>query len=193
MTRTSRTYINRETGVEAPEQRLSSKQAGTGMSLESRAGTAAGFTMIELLIAMAIGTILTVMSIPVVSSAMSQMRMNSGVTALSTTISKTRYRAIRNSDIYTLAITAPQNTYVVTDVTANVVDRVEPLPTQISLNGGAAATYTFTFCANGTVYGAGANCANNFPQPPAFAITYKTRQTNMNISMVGNVKTTVIH
>ena len=152
-----------------------------------------GFTMPELLVALAIGTVLTVMSVPVVKSAMSRMRMNSSVASITTAISKTRYRSIRNSDVYTLTITAPQNTYVVTDVSANVVDRVEPLPSLVALNGGAAATYTYTFCPNGTVYGAGGVCVNNLNAPPALAVTYQTRQTNLTVSTVGNVTAKIIH
>ena len=151
-----------------------------------------GFTMIELLVALAIGTILTVMSIPVMRTTMSRMRMNSGVASITTVITKTKYRAIRNSDVFTLAISVPQNTYVVTDVTTNVADRVEPLPNYMTLNGGNAATFTYTFCPNGTVYGAGGVCVNNLNAPPALVVTYQQRQTNMSVSMVGNVTTKVI-
>src|SRR5690242_7881125 len=61
-----------------------------------------GFTLIELLVALAIGMIITAASLPVLGSVMSRMRVNSAVTSISTTIAKTRYRSIRNSDIYTL-------------------------------------------------------------------------------------------
>jgi hypothetical protein len=124
---------------------------------------------------------------------MSRMRLNSAVASISTAISKTRYRSIRNSDIYTLAITVPQNTYVVTDVSANVVDRVEPLPNLVAINGGAAAVYTYTFCPNGTVYGAGGTCVNNANLPPALSATYQNRQTDISVSTVGNVTTKNIH
>src|SRR5512140_1015406 len=156
-------------------------------------GREKGFTIIEILVALAIGTVLTVMAVPVMRSAMSSMRMNSGVSALTTAITKTKYRAIRNSDTYTLAIRVPQNTYVVTDVSTNVADRVEPLPGFITLNGGAAAIYTYTFCPNGTVYGAGGVCINNLNVPPALVATYQTRQTNITVSAVGNVTAKIIH
>jgi prepilin-type N-terminal cleavage/methylation domain-containing protein len=152
-----------------------------------------GFTLIELLVALAIGIILTAATVPVLSSTMSRMRLNSAVASISTAISKTRYRSIRNSDIYTLTITAPQNTYVVTDVSANIVDRAEPLPSLVAINGGAAAVYTYTFCPNGTVYGAGGTCVNNANLPPALSATYQKRQTNISVSTVGNVTTKNIH
>jgi prepilin-type N-terminal cleavage/methylation domain-containing protein len=152
-----------------------------------------GFTLIELLAVLAIGVILTAAAVPILSSTMSRMQLNSAVDSISTVMSKTRYRSIRNSDIYTLAIKAPQNTYVVTDVSANVIDRVEPLPSQVALNGGAAAVYTYTFCPNGTVYGAGGVCVNNPNLPPALVATYQNRQTNISVSTVGNVTTKNIH
>jgi prepilin-type N-terminal cleavage/methylation domain-containing protein len=151
-----------------------------------------GFTVIELLVVLAIGTVLTVMSIPVIGNALSRMRLNSAVSSVTTTISKTHYRAIRNSDIYTMTITTPQNTFLVTDISQNKADRVEPLPSEVSINGGAAAAYTYTFCPNGTVYGAGAACVNNPNLPPALLVTYQARQTNINISTVGNVTTKII-
>jgi prepilin-type N-terminal cleavage/methylation domain-containing protein len=152
-----------------------------------------GFTILELLVVLAIGIILTAATVPLLSSTMSRMRLNSAVASISTAISKTRYRSIRNSDIYTLAITAPQNTYVVTNVSANVVDRGEPLPSLVAINGGAAAVYTYTFCPNGTVYGAGGNCINNANLPPALSATYQNRQTDISVSTVGNVTTKNIH
>lgn len=153
----------------------------------------AGFTIAELLIAMAVATILAAMSVPIVNSTMARMRMNSAVSAISSSISKARYQAIRNSDIYTLAISVPQNTYVVTDVSTNVANTAVPLPNTVSINGGNAAVFTYTLCPNGTVYGAGGTCTNNVNAPPALAVTYSQLQTNINVSTVGNVTTTVIH
>ena len=152
-----------------------------------------GFTIAELLIAMAVAAILAAMSVPIVNSTMSRMRMNSAVSAISSSISKARYQAIRNSDIYTLAISVPQNTYVVTDVSTNVASTAVPLPNTVSINGGTAAVFTYTLCPNGTVYGAGGACTNNVNAPPALTVTYSQLQTNINVSTVGNVTTTVIH
>jgi len=155
----------------------------------------AGVTLLELLIGMAVAAVLTAMSVPVVKSTMSRMRMNSAVSAISASITKTRYQAIRNSDIYTLAITVPQNTYVVTDVSASpqVVSPSVPLPNTVAINGGNSAVFTYTLCPNGTVYGAGGTCTNNVNTPPALSVTNGTLQTNVNVSTVGNVTTTVIH
>lgn len=178
-------------GVRRPVQRVATRSADRRILRSPRLDE--GFTILELLVVLAIGIVLTAATVPVLGSAMSRMRLNSAVASISTAISKTRYLSIRNSDIYTLAITVPQNTYVVTDVSANVVDRVEPLPNLVAINGGAAAVYTYTFCPNGTVYGAGGTCVNNANLPPALSATYQNRQTDISVSTVGNVTTKNIH
>lgn len=142
---------------------------------------------------MAIGTILTLISIPIFSSAMTTMRLNSMANNVTAAVGKTRYRSLMNSQIYTLTLNTPANTYVVTNVATGVVDPAVPLPsTAVAINGGGKATYTFTFCPNGTVYGAGGVCpgAN---ATPALTLTYLSRQTNITVSSVGNVTTASIH
>ena len=151
-----------------------------------------GFSVVELLIVLAVGTILSAIAIPMFNRAMINMRMNSTVSGITGAISKTRYRAIYNSQVYTLAITAPANTYVVKNVNTNTGDPSVPLPSQaIVLNGGVNATYTFTLCPNGTVYGAGGACPGN-STAPVLAVAYQGRQINVNVSSAGNATTTII-
>lgn len=161
--------------------------------ISANTNPAAGFSLLELLIAMAVAAILAAMSVPVVNGTLARMRMNSAVSAISGAVSKARYQAIRNSDVYTLAITVPQNTYVVTDVTSSVASPAVPLPNTVKINGGNSAVFTYTLCANGTVYGAGGVCTGNLNVPPALTVTYGQLQTNIAVSTVGNVTTTVIH
>lgn len=153
----------------------------------------AGLSLVELLVVMAIGTILSLIAIPIFNSAMTSMRLNSVAGNLTAAIGKARYRAIMNSQNYTLSLNTPANTYVVTNVQTGVADNAVPLPSKlVAINGGGNATYTFTFCPNGTVYGSGGACpgAN---VTPALALTYQGRQTNISVSSVGNVTTTTIH
>lgn len=151
-----------------------------------------GFTIPELLIALFVATILTACALPVYTTAMSNMRMNSMVTALTRAISNARYQAVMNSQIYTVAITAPGNTYVVKNIGTGVSAAAVPLPsTLIAINGGTAATYTFTLCPNGTVYGSSGNCPNA-NAIPAIALTYQTRETDVSVSGVGNVTAKIV-
>ncbi len=171
-----------------------SKQQGARGARERLRRTDLGFTVPELLIVVIVGTVLTAIALPMYNSAMTNMRMNSMVGAISGAVSRTRYQSIMSSKIYTLAITAPANTYVVTNVTNGTAAAAVPLPsTSIAINGGTGATYTFTLCPNGVVYGAGGVCATGSPAPPALALTYKSREIDISVSGVGNVTSNVIH
>jgi len=180
----------KETSGAAATARFTAGKSRADISVKAKT---AGLSLPELMIGMAVAAILTAMSVPVVNSTMSRMRMNSAVSSISTAISKARYQSIRNSDIYTLAINVPQNTYVVTDVSTNVANTAVPLPNTVAINGGNSAVFTYTLCPNGTVYGAGGTCTNNTNAPPALTVTYSQLQTNIAVSTVGNVSTTVIH
>ena len=152
-----------------------------------------GFSVVELLIVLAVGTTLSAMAVPMFRRAMINMRMNSTVNGITGAISKTRYRAIYNSQVYTLAISAPANTFVVTNVNTNTADAPVPLASrEIALNGGVNAAYTFTLCPNGMVYGAGGACPGN-SAAPVLAVAYQGRQINVNVSSSGNATTTNIH
>ena len=153
-----------------------------------------GFTIVELLIVVLVGGILTAISIPIFQGAMANMQLNSTVSAISAALSQTRYAAIMNSQVYTLAIAAPANTYVVTNVGTGIANAAVPLPsTAIAINGGTNATYTYTMCPNGTVSGAGGVCPPVINTvPPALSATNNGRQVNINVSSVGSVTTTRI-
>lgn len=152
-----------------------------------------GFSLLEILVVVLAGTILSAMAIPVVNASMTTMRLSSTASAMSSAVSNTRYRAIKDSQIYTLVLTTPANTYVVTDTGTGTSDPLAPLPyPAIALNGAASTTYTFTLCPNGTVYGAGGTCPGN-SSPPAIAATYQGREIDINVSTAGNVTTTTIH
>ena len=134
--------------------------------------------------------ILAALAVPVLSSAMTNMRINSAVTQFSGALASSRYRAIKDSQPYTFVLTAPANTYVVANTITGTATTPVPIPSYISINGGAAGTYTYTLCPNGTVYGAG-GCPSVNPAP-ALSFTYQGRQINLAVSGVGNVITTVI-
>ncbi|HYM07208.1 MAG TPA: prepilin-type N-terminal cleavage/methylation domain-containing protein [Terriglobales bacterium] len=150
-----------------------------------------GFTIVELLIVVLVGSVLTAISIPLYKTAMMNMQLNSMSSAITGAISQTRYAAIMNAQVYTLAITAPANTYVVSNVTEVTINAAVPLPTKaIAVNGGTSATYTFTMCPNGSVYGAGGICVNPTTTPPALSVSNNGSQINIAVSGVGNVTTT---
>ncbi len=151
-----------------------------------------GFTLVELLIVVLVGGILTAISIPIFQTAMADMQINSEVSAISGALSQTRYAAIMNSQVYTLVFTAPGNTYVVKNVSTGIANGAVPLPSNsVTINGGTNATYIFTLCPNGTVYGSGGICPGN-TLPPGLTVTNLARELTINVSSVGNVSTTSI-
>jgi prepilin-type N-terminal cleavage/methylation domain-containing protein len=154
---------------------------------------AAGFTLLEMVIVVAIGVVLTAVAIPVISSTWTNMRINGTVSQFSGAIVTTRYKAIRDSQPYTLVLTTPANTYVVTN-TGAAPPRVDPaiqLPAFVNVTGSSGSPVTYTLCPNGIIYGAG-GCPNA-NKPPSLIFKYQGRQINVAVSSVGNVSTTIIH
>ena len=142
---------------------------------------------------MTVGMILAAMAVPAVNSGMARMQVNSTANSMSAAISNTRYRAIKDSQVYTVGLTTPANTYVVTNVATGGADSAVPLPNPgISVNGGSNSTYTFTLCPNGTVYGAGGACPGT-NATPALAFTYEGKEVDISVSSAGNVTSTTIH
>lgn len=151
-----------------------------------------GFSVAELLSVILAIIILAAISVPVFNNAMTDMQMSSTVNAISAAISQTRYSSIMNGQVYTLAFTAPADTYVVTNVTTNIASATVPLPNQtVNINGGTSATYTYTLCPNGIVFGAGGACPGN-TAPPSLTVQNQAREITINVSSVGNVSTTSI-
>ena len=159
-----------------------------------------GFTVPELLIALVIGTVMTAVAIPMFFKALNNARLSNAVSSISSVISSTRYSALMKSQTYTVVITAPANTYVVTNVSTSTAGAATPVANgqTIKINGGTATTYTYTFCPNGTTYGATSGLCpgqTSFTavNPPALSLTYGSRQVNIAVSTVGNVTTTIIN
>lgn len=150
-----------------------------------------GFTMPEILVAVFVIIITTAIAVPIYNNTLMNWRMNSMASAITGAISSTRYQALSKSQIYTLAITAPANTYVVTNVSTSTAGTAVPLPSnQILVNGGSG-TSTFTLCPNGVVYGAGGTCVTGNPAPPTISVSYNSRTITVSVSSVGNVTTKI--
>jgi type IV fimbrial biogenesis protein FimT len=164
-------------------ERSGPRRAGKRLRIGER-----GFTLPELLVGLLVAAILAAVALPMYNTAMNNMRMNGTATAISGAVSRTRYQAVMTSQTYTIAITAPANTYVVKNLATGVAAASVPLPNPaIAINTGTAATYTFTFNANGTVTGAGGGAI------PALVLTYAGHETDITVSGVGNVTTKTVY
>jgi prepilin-type N-terminal cleavage/methylation domain-containing protein len=158
------------------------------LPLRSRNKRARGFSLVELLIAVLIGSVLTAMAIPVWVQQMAQMRLASAVSSISSAMTQTRYKAIMTSQAYTLTINSPADTYVISPVGGTVGSTIPFTPSAVSINGGSSGTYTYLFCPNGTVWNSGTTCPGT-GAPASITAAFEGRQINLNITGVGNVTT----
>jgi prepilin-type N-terminal cleavage/methylation domain-containing protein len=86
------------------QQRASDSQSG-------KPSSARGFTLIELVVVVAIAALLAAMAIPLVQSTLQVYALRSGVSSLTGVIQATRYQAIYHGCPYQLAFTAGTYSY----------------------------------------------------------------------------------
>jgi prepilin-type N-terminal cleavage/methylation domain-containing protein len=84
------------------------KQHRTGYRLR---GGSRGFTLLELLLVIAVGMILAAIAVPVISNTMRVYAMRSAITSLTGTISSSRYQAIFHGCKSQVVITAATYSY----------------------------------------------------------------------------------
>jgi prepilin-type N-terminal cleavage/methylation domain-containing protein len=158
--------------------------------VKRRAG--AGFSLIELLIAIAIGTLLTAMAIPMTINALRSYQLTAAVSSATGAIQSTRYQAIMHGYPYEITFTPATKSFQVfsmippgTTYSAMVSVGSTTLPTSpvpITGSGGISIsrTVTYQFAAGGTV----TETSNNM----VFSITNEWGGSNtITVSGVGNV------
>ena len=150
----------------------------------------AGFTMIEVLIVMAIAIVLAGIAIPITTNAMNSYRQNAAVAATTSAISATRFLAIMRGYPYQLVFTSSSMSYQVFNevppastfslVTPSIGSATTPLPAAggISMTG---TSFTYTFSANGTV------TSTASPAGTAMQIKNSVKSNTITVSGVGNV------
>lgn len=144
----------------------------------------AGFSLIELLIGVAIAGVMAAMAIPITSTAMKGYRLTAAIGAATGAIQSTRYQAIMNGYPYQLTFTPSTLSYTVlceppgSATYINLVPAVTDIPIarlgDVTIN----QTVTFTFLANGTISGSPAM---------TFTISNGIVTEQIQVSGVGNV------
>jgi|SRR5579862_419784 len=139
-----------------------------------------GYSLVELTIAMLIGSVLTAISIPQVKSQVYSYRLNSAVAMAKWAIQSTRFQALKEGYPFQVAFTASSQTYQIQDLPSGTtyqnVGGVVPLaawPMTVS------ADTTINFKPNGMVT---ATVGSN-----TFTITYQGTTKTITVSNYGNV------
>lgn len=88
-----------------------------GRTRESRMRGSRGFTLIEVVVVVAIAMVMMAAAVPVVQASMRYFQLRSGISAVTGAIQSTRYQAIFQGCPYQLAFTAATRSYQVSSTT----------------------------------------------------------------------------
>jgi len=149
-------------------------------------GNSRGFSMIEMLIMLAIGTILTIMAIPSVNAGLRNYRIDGAISAVTWAIHSTRYQALMQGYPFQVVLTSAANNYQIQSM---------PPPAVVYSNVGTAvpisswpvllsADITLNFKPNGFVSSTPAVTGLTF------TMTYKGVCQRLTVSNYGNVSVT---
>lgn len=159
---------------------------------QRRPKNARGFTLIELVMSVAIVIILTSAAVPVVNSTLINYRINNATGMLTGAINSSRYRAIYNGYPYTMTISKTAGTYQLASMVppATSFTNVGSAIPYKSTNDTATAdvmlnqdTVTLRFRPSGMVIADTGNMN-------AITLTYKGKSRTIKVSAYGNVTVT---
>lgn len=145
-----------------------------------------GFSLIELMVTLAIILIIVAMAIPLIGNAVAQYKMNSAVLSVTGIMQATRYRAISSGYPYRVAFSSAALTYQVQSdpnsngVFGNVGNAV-PFASS-SINPALNADITLQFRPNGAV----SVVAGALPM----TVTLKNNTKTINVGTYGNINVT---
>ena len=159
--------------------------------------TNSAFTMIEIMIVLAISMLLAGIALPIMTNAMNSYRQSAAVSAATGAISATRFQAIMRGYPYEIVFTSSTMSYQVYNEpsgatcppTFSAVGTAIPLPSAGGITM-TQSTATYTFNANGTVYGPVSTvspCPNT--AVPTLQIKNSVKSNTITVSGVGNVST----
>jgi Tfp pilus assembly protein FimT len=154
------------------------RRVGRGLSSSAR-----GFTLIEIVIVILVGMILTAMAIPQIKSSLNTYRLNSAVAMAKWSIQSTRFQALMKGYPYQVAFSSTNFNYQIQNLPsgttyANVGSTVPLASWPMTLS----ADTTLRFLPNGSV---------NAPVGGlSFTITYQGTTKTITVSNYGNVTVT---
>jgi len=162
--------------------------------------SSSGFSLIEVLMVIAISLVLAGIAIPGFMNALKSYNQSATVSAVTGAIESTRFLAIMRGYPYQMVFTASTLSFEVYNeippaTTFSVVvpaqgSAITPLPNAGGVAMHGAATFTYTFCPNGTVFGAATACPGS-AMPPSMQISNSVKSNTITVSGVGNVSTSI--
>jgi Tfp pilus assembly protein FimT len=145
-----------------------------------RSTSARGFSMVELLMVVAVGIILSAMAIPQVQSQVYNYRLNSAVAMAKWSIQSTRFQSLMKGYPYQVAFSAANTNY-----------QIQNLPSGVSYqNVGTAvplAAWPMTVSANTTINFRPNGMVTATVGTNTFTITYMGTTKTISVSNYGNV------
>jgi Tfp pilus assembly protein FimT len=145
---------------------------------------APGYSLVELMMGLLIGTILTAMAVPQVTVIQNQYRLRGAVASATWAIQSTRYQALMAGYPYQVVLTKSTNTYQIQNLPpgaasyANVGTAVPLSGSDVSLNNDT----TLQFQPNGAIT-AKKGALN-------FTLTYSGNTKTITVSNYGNISVT---
>ena len=162
---------------------------------QHRDNSVRGFTLIELILVILIGLIMTAMAVPLLNNTMTVYRVRGSATAVAGTVQATRYQAIFNGYPFRLVIDSAAKTYQVQSDQARAgvftnycVPAAASCPVPLMGSGTKVALdadTTFTFSPGGTVQSTTAVAGVT-----TMVLTYSGKTETITVSSYGNVKVT---
>jgi type IV fimbrial biogenesis protein FimT len=153
-----------------------------------RANGARGFTLIELVVVVAIVLVISAMAAPVARNTIRAYRLNTAATAVSSVIQSTRYQAVNIGCNYTVAFQTSTQTYQVQ--TQNITGTPPACATSYSNVGGAipwASTKEITISANTTLLFQPNGTVSASTGAMTFDVQLGNLKKSFTVSGVGNV------
>ncbi len=134
------------------------------------AASSRGFTMVELVIVLAVACIILAISLPTINRTITNMHLTSSATSLAGVIQSTRYQAISTGCPYEVTITAASRSYQI------YTEKVVTSPTAPPV---CATTYSYV-------------CASNY-SGAACAIQFANSDVNVSFNPVSATSTLVLN
>jgi Tfp pilus assembly protein FimT len=147
-----------------------------------RFGSARGFSIVELMLVILIGIILTAIALPEVQSSLYNYRLRGAVSMATWAIQSTRYQALMEGVPYQVVLTSASNQYQVQGFIGGAYTNVGGVVPLSSLPVALSADTTLNFRPNGSVT-APVGALN-------FTITYQGVCQRVTVTNYGNVSIT---